>query len=59
MKITYITLDKNKSEYNSSQALLNECLLKMEEFENSINSSEVDKNSDGYIDNLTIVGTNR
>lgn len=53
--IKYITLDKNKSDYNSSQSLLNDCLSKMGEFENNINASEVDKNNDGYIDNLTIM----
>ena len=35
--------------------MLNDCLSKIKEFENNVNASDVDKNNDGYIDNLTIM----
>lgn len=53
--ITYITLDKDKSDYPNGETFVSDCLKKAKEYEDKIDSLLIDKDNDGYIDNLTIM----
>ncbi|EDS73584.1 M6 family metalloprotease domain protein [Anaerofustis stercorihominis DSM 17244] len=53
--ITYITLDKDKSDYSNGETFVSDCLKKAKGYEDKIDSSLIDKDNDGYIDNVTIM----
>ena len=53
--ITYITLDKDKSDYSNGETFVSDCLKKAKGYEDKIDSSLIDKDNDGYIDNVTTV----